>query len=86
MSQLLPYDEIEFEKDICLEEFLNTPNDKDIGYSIEVDLNNPDNIKEKTKCFPFCPENKIIDRDKNNDYMKKIRPKNFTKSKKLIRD
>ena len=27
MSQFLPYDEIKFEKDICLEEILNTPDD-----------------------------------------------------------
>ena len=46
----------------------------------------PDNIKEKTTSFPFCPENKKIDPDKYNDYMKKIKPKNYTKSKKLICD
>ena len=31
MSQMLPYDEIKFEKDICLEEILNTPGDNEIG-------------------------------------------------------
>ena len=34
--------------------------------------------------FPFAPENKIIDTNKYNDYMNKR--KNYTKSKKLIRD
>ena len=48
MSHLLPYDEIKFEKDICLGEILNTPHDNDIGYFLEVDLKYPDNIKEKT--------------------------------------
>ena len=86
MSQMLPFDEIKFEKDICLEEILNTPDDSDIGYFLEVDLKYPDNIKEKTKHFPFCPENKKIDPDKYNDYMRKIKPKNYTKSKKLICD
>ena len=85
MSQRLPHDE-KFEKDICLEEILNTPDDSDIGYFLEVDLKNPDNIKEKTKNFPFCPKNKKIDPDKYNDYMNKIKPKNYTKSKKLICD
>ena len=31
MSQMLPYDEINFEKVICVEELLNTPDDKEIG-------------------------------------------------------
>ena len=92
MSQLLPYDEIEMwhgEPDKYwnwLDESLNTPDDADIGYFLEVDLNYPDNIKKKTKKFPFCPENKKINPDKYNDYMKKIKPKNYTKSKKLICD
>ena len=70
MSQILPYDEIEMwhgHPDLYmkkLEEILNNPDDNDIGYFIEVDLKYPDNIKEKTKNFPFAPENKIIDKDK----------------------
>ena len=92
MSQMLPYDEIEMwhgDPDKYwnwLEEILNTPDDSDIGYFLEVDLKYPDNIKEKTKNFPFCPEKKKIDPDKYNDYLKKIKPKNYTKSKKLICD
>ena len=92
MSQMLPYDEIEMwygDPDKYwnwLEEILNTPDDNEIGYFLEVDLKYPDSIKEKTKHFPFCPENKKIDPDKYNDYMKKIKPKNYTKSKKLICD
>ena len=86
MSQMLFYDEIKFEKDICLEEILNTPDGNEIGYFIEVDLKYPDITKKETKNFPFCPENKKIDPDKWNDYMKKIKPKNHTKSKKLICD
>ena len=39
-----------------LEELLNTPDDSDIGYFVEVDLKYSDKIKEKTKNFPFCPE------------------------------
>ena len=69
-----------------LDKILNAPDDNEIGYFLEVDLKYPDNIKEKTKHFPFCPENKKIDPDKYNDYMNKIKPKNYTKSKKLICD
>ena len=86
MSQMSPYDENKVEKDFCLEEILNTPDDNEIGYFLEVVLKYPDNIKEKTKHFPFCPENKKANPNKNNDYMNKIKPKNYTKSKKLICD
>ena len=58
MSQFSPYDEIKFEKDICLEEILNIPDDNEIGYFLEVDLKYSDDINEKSKYFPFCPENK----------------------------
>ena len=92
LSQLLPYDEIEMWHGHTdkywnwLEEILNTPDDSDIGYFLEFDLKYPDNIKEKTKHFPFCPENRKINLDKYNDYMNKIKLKNYTKSKKLICD
>ena len=59
-----------------LEESLDTPDDSDTGYFIEVDLRYLDNIKEKTKNFPFCPGNKVIPKDEYNDYMKKVQPKN----------
>ena len=65
---------------------MNTPDDSDFGYFVEVDIKYPDNIKEKTKNFPFAPENKIIDKDKYIDYMNKIKHKNYTKTKKLICD
>ena len=47
-----------------LDEILNTPDDADIGYFVEIDLKNPNDMKEKTKSFPFCPENKKIIPDK----------------------
>ena len=92
MIQPLPYDEIEMwhgDPDLYtnwLEEIFNTPDDSDIGYFVEVDLRYPDNIKEKTKNFPFCPQNKIIDKDEYNDYMKEIKAENYAKSKKLLCD
>ena len=38
MSQPLPFDESKFDKNITSEDILNTPDDGDIGYFIEVDL------------------------------------------------
>ena len=92
MSQFLPYDVIEMwhgDPDKYwrwLDIILNTPDDSEIGYFLEVDLKYPDEIKQKTKYFPFCPENKKINPNKYNEYMKSIKPENYTKSKKLICD
>ena len=86
MSEPLPYDEINFDNDVKLEDILNTPDDSDIGYLIEVDLKYTDNIKEKTKNFPFCPENKKINPDKFGDYMKEFKPNTYTQTSKLICD
>ena len=47
MSENLPYDEIKFDRNVKLEEILNTPDGSDIGYFIEVDLNYPDIQKMK---------------------------------------
>ena len=47
MSQPLPYDNNKFEtENVCLEEILNTPDDNDIGYFLEVDLEYPYNIRQ----------------------------------------
>ena len=49
MSEPLPYDEIKFDNNVELEDILNTPDDSDIGYFVEVDLSYPDNIKKKKR-------------------------------------
>ena len=86
LSEPLPYDGIKFDKNVELEDVLNTPDDSDIGYFVEADLIYPDNIKEKTKNFPFAPVNKKINHDTFNDYMKEIRPDTYVQSSKLICD
>ena len=63
---------IRFDGNVKLEGILNTPDDSDFGYFIEVNLKYPDNIKEKTKKFPFAPENEKINPDDFSDYKKKI--------------
>ena len=86
MSEPLPYDEIKFDNNVKLEDILNTPDDCDIGYFIGVDLTYPNNIKEKTKNFPFAPVNKKINPDNFSDYMKEIKPNTYIQTKKLICD
>ena len=86
MSEPLPYDEIKFDNEVKLEKILNTPDDNDIGYLIEVDLKYPDNIKKKTKNLPFAPVNKKINPDNFSDYMKEIKPDTYIQTSKLICD
>ena len=87
MSQPLPYDNFKFETDnVCLEEILNTPDDNDFGYFLEVDLEYPYNIRQKTKYFSFCRENKTVSKDDFGPYMKSLMPKNYVSHKKLICD
>ena len=87
MSQPLPYDNNKFEtENVCLEEILNTPDDNDIGYFLEVDLEYPYNIRQKTKHFPFCSENKTVSKNDFGPYMKSIMSKNYVSHKKLFCD
>ena len=85
MSEPLPYDEIKFDSNFKTEDILNTPDDSDIGYFVEADLIYPDNIRKKTKNFPFAPVKKNIP-DNFNDYMKEIRPDTYIQTSKLISD
>ena len=55
-------------------------------FTITIFSNYSDNIKEKTKNFPFAPENKISPQDKFSDYMNEIKPDTYTPYKKLICD
>ena len=82
----LPYDEIKFDKNVILEDILNTPDDSDLGYFIEVDLKYSDYMKEKTKHFPFAPVNEKNNPEDFSDCMKTIKPDTHTQTKKLICD
>ena len=86
MSQPLPYDEIKFDKNVKLEDILNSPDDSDIGYFVEADLIYPDNIKEKTKNFTLGPVSKKINPDNFNDYRKEIKADTYIQTSKLICD
>ena len=86
MCQNLPYDEIKIIENYKLEDILNTSDDSDYGYFIEVDLKYPDEIKEKTRYFPFAPENKFAPQDKFTDYMNSMKGDSYTACKKLIFD
>ena len=57
MGQYLPNEDKKFMKIVELEDISNTPDDSNIGFFVEVDLNFSDNIK-KTKNFTLFPMNK----------------------------
>ena len=86
MSEYLPYDEIKVDRNVKLEDIFIFNGDSDIGYFIEVDLIYPDNIKKKRKISPFAPENKKVNPDIFNHYLKKINLILILKPKKLICD
>ena len=79
MSQQSPSDEIDFDRNFELEDILNSPDDSDIDYFVEVDLKYPDEIKEKNS--PFCPENKNSSKAKFSNHMNDIKPDNCTHKK-----
>ena len=53
LKEKLPHGEIKFDRNIKLEDILNTPDDSDNGCFIEVDIKCPGNIK-KNKEFSIC--------------------------------
>ena len=79
ISQMLLFDKIKFERNVCLEDILNTPGDSDMIVTcfLEVDLKYSVNIWRKTNHFPFAPENKFINKDDLKEYLQKIKPKKF---------
>ena len=66
--------------------FLNTHHCSDIGYVLRVDSIYPDNIKCKSKNFPFCPENKITNPENFTEHTKEHLPKPYRPTNKLICD
>ena len=58
MVQPLPYKDLKFEEN-CPETFrsiLETPDDADVGYFVEADLEFPPEMPEKIKQFPHAPK------------------------------
>ena len=84
MSQPLPDDEFKFDRNVKSEDILNTPDDSNIGYFVEVDIKYPDDINEKTKNFPFCHENKKINPDDFTPYMNENKSNTHIQYKKII--
>ena len=55
MCHHLPYIDIKINNDILVDDVINTPDDSDIGYTVEVDISFPKAIHELFKQFVPCP-------------------------------
>ena len=73
MSQQLLYDEIKIDGNVKLEDNLCTPVDSDSGCLLEIDIENPDERKDKTKNFAFYPGKKTSPQDKFRKLMKDMK-------------
>ena len=61
-------------KIVEIEDISNTPDDSNIGFFVEVDLNFSDNIKKNKKLYCFFNEQKANIND-FTEYMKSSKPK-----------
>ena len=59
MLQKLPYKNFEWCSD-SLDTILNTPDDNDFGYFVEVDLEYPSELKDKFRDYPPAPEHRNV--------------------------
>ena len=82
MSQT--YDQFKFDKNVEIEEILNTPDDSDIGSFFEFDLFYPNNKNENTENFPLAPENEKKFPVIFTPFLKENQIYTFTQTKKLI--
>jgi hypothetical protein len=72
MCQHLPYSNIKIDNDILLDDVIDTPDDSDIGYMVEVDIAFPKDMHELLKqCVP-CPENITPTKEWYSDYQDEL--------------
>ena len=76
MSQSLPYKDLKFSS-TSLEVLEADENDE--GYILEIDLRFPENIQDKLKEFPLCPENISPELNWLSEFQKQLLEKNNNK-------
>jgi hypothetical protein len=72
MCQHLPYGNIKIDNDILLDDVIDTPDDSDIGYMVEVDIAFPKEMHELLKQFVPCPENITPNKEWYSDYQDEL--------------
>ena len=79
--QALPYEDIKLNTEITIEEILNTTDDAETGYTVEVDLSFPKDIHERLKQLPPCPETRVPDTKRCSEYQKDLKKRTNSKRK-----
>ena len=79
MIQSIPYKNIKFDNDVTLPAILNTPDDSEIGYMVEADLEFPEKFHNKYRMFPPAPESIIPKEEWMSDYQKSVMEKTHAK-------
>ena len=70
MMQSLPYGGFRWVEDLNDSQFFwNIPEDSEIGYFLEVDLDYPENLHDKHNDLPFCPESRAAPSSKQKKLM-----------------
>jgi hypothetical protein len=73
MCEYLPYRYIEINNDISVDDVLNTSDESEIGYMVEVNLSFPKEIHELLKQFITCPESTTANKYWFSDYRNKFK-------------
>jgi hypothetical protein len=81
MVQSLPYKDIKFNTNITIDEILDTADDAETGYTVEVDLSFPKEIHERLKQLPPCPETRAPDEAWFSEYQKDLKKRTGSNSK-----
>ena len=79
--QNLPYDKIKIDKDITIYNVLETPDDSDVEYIVEVDIEFPKEIHSKLEEIQPAPEILTPDDSWMSEYKQERKKKNDIKSK-----
>jgi hypothetical protein len=74
-------------KDNMFDKIKEIPDHKDVGFTLQIDLEYPKDLRDYHNDFPFYPEHKIIEGDMLSDYQKRLMNKKLvstSKTPKLI--
>ena len=72
MSQSLPFKDLKFDKEVTLDQILETSDEAETGYIVEVDISYPIELHDKFKEFPPCPESITPKQEWFSDFQKEI--------------
>jgi len=81
MCEALPHKDIKFVENVPLKTILKTSDDADTGYMVEVDLEYPEELREKFRQCPPCPETMQHKQEWFSDYQLEVMESTHSKAK-----